>query len=549
MSSASFSSTASLPISPSSNPLDSSIIGDPFETLDDEEFVQHLDRRATRSRNDTVASASCTGSGKAKFHLSFKSKATENNKSGAGNYYSNSATLPSRTPNIQISSFAFNSPSSTDSPPLASVTSPNSVSSTISEEEEEDLDPEECENILQAASANSLPQHKQGLGLTLKKFWASKTAQSRLGRAVIVTFLGEEGNSALNALRSAIEKHKNAASAKEYFTTIIKMAIKAKLLQDERLITRLQASSLSEPLQSLSLQLYALIKPKPVKLQEVVETGEIIEAKQRAPDPAKFSAECSRFKELISNIVKLHMKQENLNKLRELFDYLGSSEFLSELCSNPRYEEEKHAIYIGLRKLIYPNLIAQKLEKEENHLCTVENCGEFNLQPSYSFRGSNKCLFHHDSAVTAFINKPTLQHFLFGDGRDYLPFINSLSVNTQRHSRKLAIALHQFTACKPAVRAVFADEIYKKYLAKNCPCRYNLPQAQLEFIETLLEAKELIHCYDELKAELFKHLDTYFSNKWCKSAALSLYISLYKLPTYLQKQLAKLKEQQKKQKK
>ncbi len=96
------------------------------------------------------------------------------------------------------------------------------------------------------------------------------------------------------------------------------------------------------------------------------------------------------------------------------------------------------------------------------------------------------------------------------------------------------------------MRAIFADEIYKKYLKIGASHRVQIPAKDLEYIETLLEAREFIHCFDDLKSYLFKEIDRFFQGIFLKSSTFTAYTNNFRLPPFLTKECAKKKEEKKK---
>jgi len=376
-------------------------------------------------------------------------------------------------------------------------------------------------------------KEKQSLGLRAKKFLASKTAETKMGRKVISTFLGDEGVKILHTIKQAATKDVGKDRAKQIKQIIIKFALKAKVLQDSGSIKKKDVWLMAEPINTMALHLYDGLKPRP--------------GNAGAVDIKPIVADIAHVRDLCVQLLKPHTKPSNIQKMVDTFNYLGGEKFLGLLLIDDKFEEEKHVCYQGIRKIVQPLLRARKYDDSMNQLCQFTRCNEYVVEARGEFRGSNNCLAHHQQNVEQFLAKPTLLHFLVGDGADYFPFQEAMKARCERYVRKFWLTINRYKRSKENIRVVFAEEIFKKYLKKGSDHRINLDEALITKIEAGIKSKSAT-LFDEAEQVTFERMTEFFEKDFKSTTTMQDYITSYRLPKYMMKELEELQKTKHKEK-
>lgn len=398
--------------------------------------------------------------------------------------------------------------------------------------------------------SEKVEKKRSSWGVRTKKFFASKTAQSKVGRSAISHFLGEEGNRLLSSVKNAIAKDKGKPYAKEVKMIIIKMALKGKVLQDESLIRKGDVWKISEPLNTAALNFYACVRPKPRAEQmddDEKDGKEYVAPGKRYIDVTSLVNDAAVVKKMCGALFAGLISDSGLEKMMGVFDYLCGKEFLEKFMNDPLLADEKMIVFDNLRKILAPLLEQRNFNDDMQEICMIEDCEEFATVPYLDFAASSRCLEHHSEAYEAFISQPSVSHFLEGDGKDYYPFQAQCKKAIERWIRKFYITIVKYRQFPRAnFRPIFADEIWKKYLRPGAPHSVNLPKEIVKSIQGDLKSGGQ-NLFLEAENFCYSKLDTFFKENFCKSPEYLEYVEkVYRLPAYAQTALEEIKKVNKK---
>lgn len=264
---------------------------------------------------------------------------------------------------------------------------------------------------------------QSGFGLRVKKFLSSASAGSALGRRLISQAIGDEGNLLIHSIKAAAARDVGIDKARELKQQLLKIALKVKVLQDERLLLKKDMCNLQEPLNALALRLHDGLKPtvnSPIVLHadddghdyEFMNVGNSTRGSasnsslssssaspistwsrhqlsplSRAPSAAAASApapitpmssmdsllaDIERVRELCVQLLQKLISEKNITVMNQLFQYFGSRAFLVKLFQDPLYREEKIVCFTSIRRLIQPLLSMRKHNSKMQSICCYQ---------------------------------------------------------------------------------------------------------------------------------------------------------------------------------
>jgi len=363
--------------------------------------------------------------------------------------------------------------------------------------------------------AASGDQVKQSMGVSAKKFLASKGAKSTMGQKAILHFLGDRGTNMLMCLQNAGIKHIGEAKAKALVENVYVLACKAKVLYDAKLITPSNTKEFTQPINQLAIGIFQVLetrKKSPTKPADVT------------PVALKFA----QMEAMLINLLRPLIKEKNLKKVNEVMGYFGSKQFLDVFVNDPDYHEFKATLHKNLK-----SLIKERLEDVDimppARACRVTSCQAEALDEDGKFAGSQYCAPHHEEQYKALLKEPNVHHFLVENGSDYDPFIAMADKHFPANSRLMYRGCVNYLDASQKIRKIFAEGIWEKYLT---PRATNLVTCLSPACVSAIEAKYQTGdpgCFDMARAELKAVFTPLFNQHFLNTEAYKDYISTRRL--------------------
>lgn len=194
-------------------------------------------------------------------------------------------------------------------------------------------------------------EKERGLLYRAKKNMASMAGDTKLGRKAILTFVGEEGEKLLQTIYEIAELEGGEDRARIVQKDILKLAMKGMLMHDEGILTRDNTFHAVDPVNFLAKKVLSATEKSPADIRG---NHELIPS---------LMANFSRVKDIFVQLVENNMQEKNLNKLKDLFSYIGSRSFLECLLMNEKAVELKQQVSSSLRLLL-------KFQLEEDEFYT-----------------------------------------------------------------------------------------------------------------------------------------------------------------------------------
>lgn len=356
---------------------------------------------------------------------------------------------------------------------------------------------------------------KQSMGVSAKKFLASKGAKSTMGQKAILHFLGERGTNMLMCLQNAAIKNIGEAKAKALVENVYVLACKAKVLSDAKLITYSNTKEFTAPINQLAIAIFQVLetrKKQPTKAADVT------------PVALKFA----QMEAMLVNLLRPLIKEKNLNKVNEVIGYFGSKNFLEMFVNDPSYHEFKATLHKNLKALI-----KERLEDVDfmppPRICRVHTCTSEALDEDGKFAGSQYCAPHHDEQYKALLKDPNVHHFLVENGSDYDAFIAMADKYFPPNSRLMYRGCVNYMEASPKIRKIFAEGIWEKYLSPKAANRVTcLTPACVAAIAEKYQSGDPA-CFDTARAELKAVFTPLFNEHFLHTEAYKDYVSTRRL--------------------
>jgi hypothetical protein len=352
-----------------------------------------------------------------------------------------------------------------------------------------------------------------------KKFLASKTAGSKAGRKAVEHFLGDAGSQLINCMETVAARNSSPQQAKEMIETILKLAFKGKLLHDEQLLLPAERDSFVEPVNTLAILVFR-------KLQYCQGL--------RQEDPAEVTAINLRFaqlEELVVGFLKKHVKISTCDKASAVFQYFGGTRFLEYFLHSDACRKDRQVFFKCLL------VVMKSVLPEEDLLppvipCKRPGCNAPSCHPDGGdFLGSSYCVKHHHEYFAQF-SKPCILHCL--QGRKFEPFSQWAAKALPVNSINFIISVTNFSNAKKTALVIFAEELYKKYIADNSRYRIQLTAATVTEIEARLKAPGDLEkhrlIFNDAKMEVVAALDPIFLKEFVTSQDWERFLASNRLP-------------------
>jgi len=194
----------------------------------------------------------------------------------------------------------------------------------------------------------AVDEKKQSLLFRAKKHFASEIGDTKMGRKAILKFVGEEGEKVVETASDLADIESGGTKGIDLAKDVLKLSMKAMLMADEGILNRENTFHAMDPINFLAKKvLIACEKPA----DEIKSNHELVPS---------LMANFSRVKDILVQLVENNMKEKNIQKLKDLFVYVGSRPFLECLLLNPDAAEHKAQVASSLRLLL-----KSQLEEEE----------------------------------------------------------------------------------------------------------------------------------------------------------------------------------------
>jgi hypothetical protein len=199
-----------------------------------------------------------------------------------------------------------------------------------------------------SSMAEPVEEKKQSFLFKAKKKFASEIGDTKMGRKAILKFVGEEGEKVVETVSDLADLESGGTKGSEIAKDVLKLSMKGMLMADEGILTRENTFHAMDPINFLAKKVLIACEKTP---EEIKENHELIPS---------LLANFSRVKDIIVQLVENNMKEKNVQKLKDLFVYVGSKSFIECLLLNPEADEHKKQIAASLRLLL-----KAQLEEEE----------------------------------------------------------------------------------------------------------------------------------------------------------------------------------------
>lgn len=339
----------------------------------------------------------------------------------------------------------------------------------------------------------------------------SKISQSALGQKAIRHFLGSSGNNILEHLQEATTTYYGKAG-KKLSSIIIHLSLKGKLLHDSRIITQKDVFHLMDPVNFVMLSLYATLASTEdrVEPEDLHKTG-------------------MKLRALITDMLRPHMTQKNINKVEKVMEQLADEGFLKALVCEPDMAEHKEALRTDLADVLSPLLI----ERDGQDECKFSTCKlKVLIVHDDYFRGLGYCAKHHKKLTLNLQMEPSITHF-FNEDKDSEDFETFMTEHLPPNVLALNKGCVNYSRCPKRVRGPFARAIWDKYFDEKKASHPvdQIPPDVLDQVATQLKDPELT-TFETVLAICTEHVNKAFES-FVESKAFSTYLARLELPEYL----------------
>jgi len=163
-----------------------------------------------------------------------------------------------------------------------------------------------------------------------KKNIAGKAATSKLGKGILKKVMDDESNNLMRALKMTIELQTDRKKAKEIQNNIIKLFLKAHFQIEKKVLTPEQFAEADRPLRKTFRRI--------IKITDSYETLQKDEA-QLKQNFQRIEGYLKEIESIVFNLLNPYLTEKNRKRLSETVSFLGRSEFLSKVWSDPRSKD------------------------------------------------------------------------------------------------------------------------------------------------------------------------------------------------------------------
>jgi len=255
----------------------------------------------------------------------------------------------------------------------------------------------------------------------------------------------------------------------------------------------------------------------------------------RQDDPAEVTTINLRFaqlQELVCGFLKRHVKASTVEKAAGVLQYFGGPAFLEYFFHSEAVRKERTTFFKCL-------LVVMKTVIPEDELlppvtpCKRPGCQEPSCHPDGgAFLGSIYCVKHHTEYFAQF-SKPSVLHCL--QGRPFDEFKQWAAKALPENAINFIISVTNFSNAKKPALVIFADELYKKYIAENSKYCVPLQKETVLAVEARLKAPpgdldKFRLVFNDAKMEVVGLLDPVFLRDFVTTPAWEKFLTTNRLP-------------------
>jgi len=255
----------------------------------------------------------------------------------------------------------------------------------------------------------------------------------------------------------------------------------------------------------------------------------------RQDDPADVTVINLRFaqlQELICGFLKKHVKSSTVEKAAGVFEYFGGHKFLEYFLLSDVCRKDRQLFFKCLL------VVMKSVLPEEDLLppvtpCKKQGCQDPSCHPDgAAFMGSIYCIKHHTEYFAQF-SKPSILHCL--QGRKHEPFTQWAAKALPENSVNFVVSVTNYTNAKRTALVIFAEELYKKYIAENSRYRIQLSKPCVTDIEARLKTPGDLEkhrtIFNDAKMEVVAALDPIFMKDFVPGPHWESFLASNRLPS------------------
>jgi len=165
--------------------------------------------------------------------------------------------------------------------------------------------------------------------------------------------------------------------------------------------------------------------------------------------------------------------------------------------------------------------------------CKTTGCSGQSCHPDgRDFMGSSYCVKHHNDYF-ALLSKPSVMYCL--TGRRYEAFFQWSAQALPQHSLNFVVSVINFSQAKRTALYIFAEELYKKYVAENSRYRVELKAETVAAIELRIKGtgndiEQHRTIFDTAKAEVVATLEPIFITGFVSTPAWEKFLAGNRIP-------------------
>jgi len=212
--------------------------------------------------------------------------------------------------------------------------------------------------------------------------------------------------------------------------------------------------------------------------------------------------------------------------------YFGGTKFLSFFLQSDACRKERQLFYKSLQTVMKTVLPEEDLQTPVV-LCKVTGCPSSSCHPDgMEFLGSLYCVKHH-ADYFAQLSKPSVLHCL--QGRRYEAFFQWSAQGLPQNAVNFIVSVFNFTQAKKPALVIFAEELYKKYVAEGSKYRVELKSDTVVDIELRLKTPgpdiELHrNLFNPAKAEVVSGIEPLFLKGFVSTPAWEKFLTANRIP-------------------
>lgn len=375
------------------------------------------------------------------------------------------------------------------------------------------------------------PKKKTSMMYKAKKCMATKVGGAKLGQDVINRFLGENGSLIVETLHKAAVMTVGDKRAKELLSYIYQLALKVKILHDEKLLTLQDRASLVKPINNLSIQLYQTLD------QGTTSDFDDAGSEEKVIDVTHLALKVAQLEALVLVVLQRELHDNSVRKAKEAIGFFGGRSFLNQVINDVAYSELKGSLTAGLFRIVHERLQQEDLLPAPVR-CRTARCVEEALVRSGKFAGSLYCEDCHAVQMKDLLTSPNIRHFLVGNGMTHRPFAKRIESGLPPHVPMLYKALWNYRAARPGLRRIFSEGVFEKYFGEKATHRVEcVDEKTIEELEEALaqpipnEQKfQREDIFAAVEEELFAVTDPFFQKEILGCKEYKQYLASRKLP-------------------